>query len=258
MLKIRNEQLEVLEQAAVRSFEDRMVEHLKRFAPGHFKILKEEDIRGCVRLGVERAQTYGLISERSVRIYVQTMFMLGSSFDTDPQYPWAAEMLGDEEQGAAERSDRLHDKSWDYAAHVAEDYKDLDVNADHSRLIQELRGLRQGRDEELSLSSLPDFHARTIAWLKKLLPAKCAYVGELPLRRLVQRGVESARGHGLTTERGVLLFVALMFVAGGGFDTDPQLPWASAVLNDETTIDQNERVNRLYAAALDCLRRWWA
>lgn len=259
MLKIRTEQIEVFEQTAVRSFEDRMVEHLKRFAPGHFRILKEDDLRACIRLGMERAPTYGLVSERSVRVYVQTMLMLGSSFDTDPQYPWAAEILSDEEEpGEAARSDRLHAKSWDYVARAAEDYKDLDINSDHSRLLQEISGLRQGREEELSASTVSEFYGRTITRLKNLLPAKCAYVGDLALRRLVQQGIRTASDYGITTERGVFVFVALMFVAGGGFDRDPQLPWASAVLNDEAVSDQTERVNRLYAAALDCLKRWLA
>lgn len=258
MLKIRSEQFEVFERAALRSFEDRMVEHLRGFAPSHFKILSEEEIRACVREGMKRAPSHGLTSERSIRIYVQTMFMLGSKFDTDPQYPWAAEILGEAETPEEERCDRLHDKSWEYAAQVAEDYRDFDPEAEHSRFMRELLDLRHESKETLALSELSRFSGRTLARLQSLFPHKCEYVGELSLRRLIQRGVQMARGHSITTERGTLLFIMLMFVLGGGFDTDPQLPWASVVLKDEALTDQNERVNRLYAAALDCLRRWWA
>jgi len=49
-----------------------------------------------------------------------------------------------------------------------------------------------------------------------------------------------------------------MFVLGSGFDADPLLPWASAILKDESITDQNERVNRLHAGAVACLKQWWA
>ncbi|MGH9902620.1 MAG: hypothetical protein ACRD68_12505, partial [Pyrinomonadaceae bacterium] len=81
MLKIRKVQMQTFEQAAVRSFEDRMIEHLREFTPRHFKILKEAEMRKVVRFGMERAPAYGLTSERSIRYFVELMLMLGSHFN---------------------------------------------------------------------------------------------------------------------------------------------------------------------------------
>src|SRR5687767_9297821 len=97
MLRIRSEQITVFAEAALRNFEDRMVAHLENFAPNHSKILSEDEMRVVIRHGIKKAEDHGFTSERSIRIYTELMLMLGSSFDTDPQLPWAAELLSDEE-----------------------------------------------------------------------------------------------------------------------------------------------------------------
>lgn len=258
MLRIRAEQNEVFKQAAVRRFEGEMIVHLRQFAPKHFKILEEGDIRKVVRSALERAPQYGLTSERSIRYYVEVMLMLGSGFDSDPQMPWSAEILNDEsvaEQAA--RIDSLYDKAWDYADHVILDYQDSEGAVDPSRFVDLIRQIRHEAEEVLSPSNVPGFYQRVIQHLRQRFPNKCSYVGELCLRRLIQRAIEAAEGYGITTERGVVLFIAMMFVLGSGFHQDPQLPWASTILTDPSITDQNERVNRLYAAAVDCLKRWW-
>lgn len=259
MLKIRREQIEVFEQAAIRNFEDRMVNHLREFTPRHFRILQEEDIRRVIRFGMERAQNHDLTSERSVRLYVEMMFMLGSHFDTDPQVPWAAEILNDKSiPDEVTRVDRLNDRAWDYVDHILLDYRRVEgTTADHTRLIKELRKLRQGRDEILSPAGISEFYRDVLARLRQIFPNKYEYVGELSLRRLIQRGITSARNHRITAERGVTMIIAMMFVLGAGFDSDPLAPWASVVLRDPNIADESERANRLYAEAISTLRQWW-
>ncbi len=259
MLKIRSKQVKVFEQAAIRNFEDRMIEHLKKFTPKHFKILTEDDVRGIVRDGWERAKGHRFTSERSVRFYVELMLMLGSSFDTDPQMPWAAEILNDETlSDEVERIDRLYDKAWEYVDHAILDYQDAQGNVDPTRFIEQIRQIRKERDDELQPSAVPEFYRRMIARLNQTFPKKCEYVGELPVRRLIQRAIESAKSYDITSERGVVLFAAMMFVLGSGFDQDPQLPWASAILQDQSVTDQSKKVDQLLAAAIDCLKQWWA
>ncbi len=258
-LKIRSEQVQVFEQAAVRNFEDRMIEHLKEFVPKHFKMLEEADFREIIQYGWERAKSYRLTSERSVRIYIQLVLMLGSGFDADPQIPWAAEILNDESgPDETERIDRLHDKAWDYADHVALDYGEAEGDVDSSRFVEKIRQIRRERNEILLSSDVPEFYKRMILEIKQTFPKKCAYIGELALRRLIQHAIETAKSYGITTERGVVLFSSMMFVLGSGFDTDPRLPWASAILNDSAIADQSKRVDQLLAGAVECLKRWWA
>src|SRR2546425_578127 len=49
-------------------------------------------------------------------LYLDLMCLLGSSFDTDPQIPWASEMLADRSFPTQdERIDRVHTHCWEYA-----------------------------------------------------------------------------------------------------------------------------------------------
>ena len=50
--------------------------------------------------------------------------------------------------------------------------------------------------------------------MERIYPRKCRYVGDGPLRALIARGEDLARTHGLTSERGVAVFTALIFVMG--------------------------------------------
>lgn len=259
MLTIRKEHLERFAHAAVRNFEDRMVAHLRAFAPRHFKILTEEEIRGVIRHGMAQAQRHGFTSERNIRLYVELMLVLGSGFDVDPQWPWAAELLNaDALTDEVERMDRLQDRAWQCLEQLVGDYRDAQGAVDPQRFVEQIRRLRHEREEVLTLAALPAFVERVMTRLQHTFPRKCAYLGDPGLRQLIDRSRQRAAGHGVTSERGVAFFVACTFTLGGGFDEDPQLPWGAAILNDPAIPDQRERVDKLLAAAVDCLQRWWA
>ncbi len=95
MLKIRAEQIEVFEQAAIRNFIERMVVYMQETFPKHYEILGRDKVRDLVRYGIEQAKAHELTAERSIRLYTTLMLMFGSRFDADPQYPWADEILDD-------------------------------------------------------------------------------------------------------------------------------------------------------------------
>jgi hypothetical protein len=193
-----------------------------------------------------------------VRSYIEFMCLLGSGFDADPLLPWAAEILDDRTASdQIARGDRLYDRAWDYINHIIPDYRDSTGRPTTARFAGELRQLHDLPDDVLTPASMPGFAHALTGRLLQVFPAKCQYVGEEAVRRLIPAGTEAANGYGITGERGVLLFVVLMFVLGGGFDRDPLLPWASAVLNDETITDPRKRVDRLYAEGVSALRRWW-
>jgi hypothetical protein len=259
MLKIRKEQMAVFEQEAAQKFEDHMVQHLREFAPSHFKILEEAEIRKIIQYGINRAQSNNLRSERSIKVYIETMFMLGSGFASDPQYPWAAEILNDESVPIeAERIDKLHAKVWDYVEHVMPDYRALANKSESSRIIETLRKLKEESNQPIAQSAVSEFYSRSVERLKQLFPKKSEYIGELGLRRLIQRGMELASSHGIISERGIVMCIALMFIVGSGFDNDPLLPWASDALSNESNTDPNKKIDQLYSSAIICLKRWWS
>ena len=57
---IREQQMQALEKAAKLQFENRMLAHLKTFAPKHSQVLSEADLRAVIRYGWQRADSYGL------------------------------------------------------------------------------------------------------------------------------------------------------------------------------------------------------
>lgn len=61
------------------------------------------------------------------------------------------------------------------------------------------------------------------------------------LRETVRCGIGKAQAYGFTERGLVRFFVELMVRFGKNFDTDPLLPWAAGVLNNEAIKDQRER-----------------
>jgi hypothetical protein len=185
--------------------------------------------------------------------------MLGYGFDSDPQFPWAREILTDESVfEETERIDRLHAKAWEYFEFAAQDFGSVEGDFDSSRFVEQIRQLRQQPTDVLPRQALPEFQNRLTSHLKKNFPRKCEYLGDANLSRTIERSTETARIYNITSERGTSLFGVLAFILGSGFDTDPRLPWISAILKDKELADQNEKVNRLFTETVDYLRRWWA
>jgi len=93
MLIIRDEQMEALRKGMLGNFEDRMVVHLKKFFPGQCHKLGEEEVRKAIRHGINRAKTYGIVTQRDVSKYLNIMFVFGLNFDEDPRYPWITKII---------------------------------------------------------------------------------------------------------------------------------------------------------------------
>lgn len=95
MLEIRSEQLQVLRSPCEDHFVQRLVQHLQRAWPQRCEALAASFIRESARVGIERAQSYGFITERHIAQYVDLMYALDWDFDTDSNRPWAASILRD-------------------------------------------------------------------------------------------------------------------------------------------------------------------
>jgi hypothetical protein len=249
MLKIRKEQYEELGKVSLKRFEDSMVEHIKEFFPKYYEIHKEPLIRKVILYAVEQAESYGLITERDVCLYINLVFLWGSNFDTDPQLSWAAAILNDEMiTDSVTRIDKLHDKGMEYLDQVA--------GVENEYLGRALLKVREISIEDFAQS--PTANAGDVAstQLQKIWRRKCQQLGETTLRRLIRDSIESAKGYNIKTERGVVLYTALMFLLGSGFDKDAQFPWAENVLNDTSIPDESIRVDRLYKEAIAFVEKW--
>lgn len=252
MLKIRNEQMTAFEQAALKNFEDRTIEHLREYFPKHCEVFGEANLRQIIQLGLKRSQSYGVVAERGVRVYIDLMLLLGSGFAEDPQLPWASEILKDETiADESVRIDRLYEKAMSYLDHVS------GVNNEHIDEAQ--RRLSQQSVETFSESPIADtsdFAARLQTQLKEVFPEKCKYIGDTSIGRLIALAQHSAEKYRIKSERGVAVLTTLMFMLGSGVDADSQVPWVAAVLNDESIADEKTRVERLYKDAMTYLAQW--
>ena len=242
MLKIRKEQIGFFRPAVLRNFENNMIQHLQEFSPKHSQALGEDGVRNVVRLGVKRAEKYGLTNRGPVRFYIELMFMLGSYFDTDCQFPWASRILADPEiADQTARADCLFDKAMDYVEKVAgpnRKYAKESLSRACRQSFKDLREIRGGQETDI------------LSRLKMNFPQKCQYVGDQALRSLVKHGTELAQKFSVSSDAGVILFVCFMFMLGHGFAADPQYPWCEMTLNNENISDPNKRIERLYSKSI--------
>jgi hypothetical protein len=246
MFTIRNSQLEDFREAALQSFEDEMVEHIKEFFPNHFMAMQQTGTRATIRYGYEKAKSYGFTTKRNVCLYLNIMLLLGSNFDIDPQYPLAKSILtAQSEPNPNLRMDELSDKVLETMELVA--------GPGNMNLFRAILNFNKKADEifqSLIFDNLNEAHHH----LNVLFAQKYQAIGVANLQKMINLGSRNAAAYGLVSESGVLIYVVFMFMLGSGFDKDPQFPWAGDILNGAVYENERKKIEALYYKAIDNLR----
>ncbi len=99
----------------------------------------------------------------------------------------------------------------------------------------------------------PSFEDSALGHLRGSFPKRCEILEESALRSIIKFGRNRANDYDFHTERGMILFIDLMFLFGSRFDEDPQLPWAEDILTHADTESEIERIENLNAEANACL-----
>ena len=243
MLIIRRQQIEVFEHAALRRFEDEMVVHSKEFTPNLCKVIGEVQLRVALRQAIGRAGTYGFTYQGPIRLFIELMFLCGSDFYNDPQYPALAEILsasGDQMQ----RAEQIYQGILDYQKKVS------GPDAENTR--KALGALSIFGRMPLTFSP-NDFVSGMLQEMADAFPQKVAYIGNEALTALIDEGQAEARRYRFPTARGEALLVVLMFAFGHGCTNDPLYPWIARTLKDERIVDPAARAQRLEKKALTWL-----
>lgn len=107
MFKIRKEQEEIFRQQALREFEDKAVQHLRRDLSEQTASFSDDDLRLRVRQCIPRSSDYGLTTQKQIICFVDVSFLLGEQFDTDPSHAWAGELLKGQKLSATNRANLL-------------------------------------------------------------------------------------------------------------------------------------------------------
>jgi hypothetical protein len=92
---IRPEQMQALSAPSRGAFEEKVVAHLNRCFPDECAKLGEQNVRATIRLGLERARSYGITTSREVCLYIDVMMVYGRDFDRNPKLSWASEILNE-------------------------------------------------------------------------------------------------------------------------------------------------------------------
>lgn len=109
MLHIRSEQMEALEQAQRRRFEDEAVAHVRSIWRDAAAQQDDDAVRTAVRRAFARAAEYGFDEEYDQLRYLNLVYALGPDFDE--RLPWATTILADHDRPPRSRMDELTERA---------------------------------------------------------------------------------------------------------------------------------------------------
>ncbi|MGZ5443995.1 MAG: hypothetical protein ACXW5U_18210 [Thermoanaerobaculia bacterium] len=205
MLVLRPEQLEVLRRVPLSAFTASALEMVQKHFPVDFRILGRDGAVAVVELGIERALAKDVTPASDVRRWIALMLALGSFFDDDPQFPWAAKASLDEIYAAASA----------YLRRVAGERGEIYRN----RLLR----MRRIAYDDLVAGTADQL-------LRRLHDVKFGEIGETVIARMIALAESKAAQHSLALHEGSRILLGLMFFLGSHCDRDPVYPWLGAWL----------------------------
>lgn len=244
MLTIRKEQMDSFRSGALQAFENDMVIHLAEFSPQLFSTVKEEQMSKVIRFGMSRADVYDFNFKGPVRLYLELMLLFGSHFDTDPQYPWANEILTDAAIPQMERAQQLYQHTCDYLRQVNGNGNDYTLKGIKNIAIFVKQPLTITED---------NFTTDVLNQMTLIYPEKTSYIGDEQLKVLISEGVRLSHKYDISMLRGKVLMIILMSAFGHGCHHDPLYTWIHRTLNDELIVNSGARAKRLENKALTWL-----
>jgi len=108
MLVIRSRQLAEFEESSKNEFEERMFVFLNEEWTAQCGALGAERVRGSIKTGTERAESYDLTTENQIAKYINLMYALEFDFDRSTASPWAGAILTDESLDANYKIESLY------------------------------------------------------------------------------------------------------------------------------------------------------
>lgn len=107
LLKIRREQQEALREAYRELYVDRTCDYFRRNWSEECETLEDDQLREMICNARDRGETYGINIEADVVRFTEVWLLLGEDFDRSPEYPWAADVLADEDTDGTIKVEQL-------------------------------------------------------------------------------------------------------------------------------------------------------
>jgi len=103
--------METFSSVRIDSFVARMVRHLEDAFSEEIAShgIDKTELEPLVRRGVRDAETYGVVCEDDLELYIQCMALLGPQFDREPDLAWAGRILLQTDLTGSEKMDRIND-----------------------------------------------------------------------------------------------------------------------------------------------------
>ncbi len=108
--------------------------------------------------------------------------------------------------------------------------------------------IRQEQERILAQYAAERFVEQACGHLHKCWPEQCEARGEEAVRTSVQMALKRAKRYGITTQRGIIRFLDVMYLLGDNFDTNPELAWATGILA-HATMPAWAKADRVWAEA---------
>lgn len=210
---LRPEQIRVLAALSNHNFEEELMGHSRKFAPGLCAMAGPENTRKAVHDALQNARLHGFTLRGPLRLFFEMTLSYGAGFDTDPQLRWAAEQLAnrdfDDEMLRAAELFRRSGEYWDAVMGPKHEHADAAL----TRLLEWTR------------SGWPDPAAGFERLLDWIFPEKRQAMDDEAARALLAAGEELAAGAGVRrpADRALLLLLLLLF--GHSVAEDPMYPW---------------------------------
>jgi hypothetical protein len=238
VLVIRAEQMRALEEALADRYAHELVAHFEAFAPAQCDAMGRDAVRATISMGLRSAQSHGFEQRGSARFYVETMFMLGSFFDTDPQYRTITPVLYEADDGeAVDRANRLYESVMDFVEQTS------GPQHEYERLAL-TRAVRARYEHIIALAGRPA--SDVVDVLHRVYPEKAQYIGDAAIAALVEKGRAIAAERGPSWAVGIPLFAGIMFTFGHGCFADPQFPWIAGTLDNAGSSGTAATLERLF------------
>jgi len=93
IFSIRKEQMAALTKVEARTVGNRTLDHIRKTYPKEFDTIGEDKIREVIQHSAKRVAKYGFKGNPDVLKFIEVMVLFGRDFDSDPQLPWAAQIL---------------------------------------------------------------------------------------------------------------------------------------------------------------------
>lgn len=226
MIRLTPEQVLALQDEAMHNFANRVVDELPGYRGPMTVGRSRKTLFRTTTAAIDRAQTFGIETERALFLYVNIATALGAAFDSDPALPWANAILTDETYlGGREKIDDLWNAYLDYCDSVmigaeTEEVPLFPVNA--YRGFPDL--LPPPADDGTLSPILADF--------RRIWPEKMDLMSRDELRSMVREMGARATDIGLTDASAKWRFRRIGVLLGYAWDADPLHDWAWPALRE--------------------------